>query len=435
MTQRASHPRALEAFATCTRGLEEVVAAELAALGASRVRAQKGGVAFESTIEIVWRACLCLRAANHVLLRLAQFDAPGSDALYAGARKAVRWGDHLTSAMTFAVDFTQQGEAAPTLRNTHFAALRVKDAIVDALRDERGLRPSIDTRHPDVRIRAHHDGRRCTIFLDASGDSLHRRGYRLAGAPAPLKETLAAGIILLTGWRADTPLCDPMCGSGTLLAEAAMLASGRAPGLGRPFGFERWRDFDPRAYERVRDAVAAEARPTPITLLGSDRDPRAVDLARRSLSKLKLGSAVELRVASLRDLTRPSCPPGVVVCNPPYGERLGSPAQAAALYKELGDTLKRAFVDWRAFVLAPAQRTTERSSNLDDAMPNEPGAAPSPSQQPVRRRSATRALVAAGPDASRAIGLSPSRRHVLFNGPIECRLLRYDLYAGSRRRS
>lgn len=377
-------------FATCARGVEEVLAAELCARGAREVAPGRGGVAFAGEIEDCWRANLWLRTANHVLYRMGGFEAPDGAALYEGAR-AIPWHEHLTPRMTFAVDCTRSGGPAG-LTHTHFAALKVKDAIADALRKRTGTRPSVDTRAPDVRVRVHLEGTACTVYLDASGESLHRRGYRPRGAEAPLKETLAAAILLLAGWDGTTPLCDPMCGSGTLVVEAALLARNLAPGLGRRFGFETWRGFDAARFAVIREAARAAAHRAPALIAGSDRDAGALERARTSARRAGVARDIGLSRVSLEDARPPGPPPGVVVCNPPYGERLGDARRLGALYGSLGTALKRRFTGYTAFVL---------TANLE---------------------------------AAKSIGLSPSRRFVLYNGPLECRLLRYELYAGARRR-
>jgi putative N6-adenine-specific DNA methylase len=383
----------LSFFATCARGVEEVLAAELRGLGLAEVEPGRGGVSFRGSMADAGRANLCLRTAHHVLLRLASFTAPDSQALYEESRR-LAWADHLTQTMTFAVDSTRTLPAPglpPGITHTHFAALKVKDAIADALRERRGARPSVDTRDPDLRIRLHLEGETATLFLDTSGESLHRRGYRPRHAEAPLKETLAAAVVLLSGWDGATPLCDPLCGSGTLVVEAALLARRLAPGRGRHFGFERWPGFDAQAWKRLRAAVESEARPARAPIAGSDCDPRALDLARQSARAAGVEDDVSFARRQLAEARAPAPPPGVLVCNPPYGERLGEAARLAGLYRTLGEVLKHRFAGYTAFVLA---------GNLDLA---------------------------------KEIGLAPSRRMVLMNGPIECRLLRYEMYQGSRR--
>jgi putative N6-adenine-specific DNA methylase len=383
----------LSFFVTCARGVEEVLAGELRDLGMASVEPGRGGVSFQGSMSDAARANLWLRTAHHVLLRLATFSAPDARALYEESRR-LAWADHLMPAMTFAVDATRtlpSPGSPPGITHTHFAALQVKDAVVDALRDRRGARPRVDTRDPDLRIRLHLEGESATLFLDTSGESLHRRGYRPPQAEAPLKETLAAAVILLTGWDGSTPLCDPLCGSGTLVVEAALFAQHMAPGRRRRFGFERWPGFDAAACRRLRAAVESEARPAAGPITASDRNRRALDLARRSARAAGVEQSVSFTRQDLARAQAPAPPPGVLVCNPPYGVRLGEATRLASLYRTLGEVLKHRFVGYTAFVL---------TGNLDLAS---------------------------------EIGLAPSRRTVLFNGPIECRLLRYEIYAGSRR--
>jgi 23S rRNA (guanine2445-N2)-methyltransferase / 23S rRNA (guanine2069-N7)-methyltransferase len=393
-------------IATAALGLEEAVAGELRALlpadEAATVapRAGRGAVAWEGSVESALGATIWLRAASRVLVPIHTCAAPTPEALYDGAR-AVPWGDHLPRGATFAVEVTQS--AGGPLPHTHFAALKVKDAVVDRLRDERGgERPDVDTAHPGLRLHVHVEGAEATLAVDLAGP-LHRRGYRDAGrgrrsprdrAPgheAPLRETLAAGALLLAEWpaRADAgaPLLDPMCGSGTLLIEAALIAARIAPGTLRATTRPptEWTAVDGRSWARLVDDARAAARPLPVDLIGFDADPRAVALARagleRALGARAAGRAI-VETRALAELAPPAgAPRGVVVTNPPWGERLGDPTELGPLYEELGDLLRRRFPGWTAFVLA------------------------------------------GNPALAKRLGLRPTRRHALFSGPIECRLL------------
>jgi 23S rRNA (guanine2445-N2)-methyltransferase / 23S rRNA (guanine2069-N7)-methyltransferase len=398
----------MEFFATCPRAIEPILTEELEAivpLGATAVRPATGGVGFDATLEGAYRVCLWSRVANRVLFPLSRAPAPSPEALYDAAR-TIAWREHLSAKQTFAVDFTQ---IRSPITHTHFGALKVKDAIVDQLREQTGARPSVDTANPEVRVYAHAEGEQVTIGIDLAGP-LHRRGWRARGAEAPLKENLAAAILLLAGWPAraaqGAPLVDPMCGSGTLLVEAAYIATDRAPGLlrqprGTPGG---WRGHDAALFGKLHAEARARARaqlPDGTSLWGWDADERAVRLARENLRRAGVEGMVTVDRREL-DALAPPVPrqarpgraqpgwvdlpggrPGLVVTNPPYGERLGDASELGPLYSTLGDLLRRRFPGWDAFVL---------TGNLE---------------------------------LGKRIGLRPRRRIELWNGPIECRL--YEL--------
>ena len=282
-------------FATCAKALEPLVAGELRALGASDVVETRAGVAFAGTLETAYRACLWSRVASRVLLPLATFDAADEDALYDGVR-TIRWTEHLGPDQTLAVDANW--------------ALKVKDAIVDQIRDETGRRPSVDTDAPDVRINVYLNEGRATVSIDLSGDSLHRRGWRAVGVEAPLKENLAAAILLLADWpahaAAGAPFVDPMCGSGTLPIEAALIAAEVAPGLGRErFGFHGWRGHDAALWQRLTDEARARRRPITSRLFGFDHDARAVEIARDNARRAGVADAIDFRVVELADAAPP----------------------------------------------------------------------------------------------------------------------------------
>jgi 23S rRNA (guanine2445-N2)-methyltransferase / 23S rRNA (guanine2069-N7)-methyltransferase len=376
-----------ELFATCPRGIEDLLAAELRALSASEVSPRRAGVAFSGSLETAYRACLWSRTANRVLLPIGSFAAPDEHALYDGVR-TIRWREHLTARQTLAVDFTS---VQSQLEHTHYGALKTKDAIVDQLRDETGARPSIDRARPDVRVHVHVDGERAIAYIDLSGESLHRRGWREAGAQAPLKENLAAAVLLLAGWperaRAREPLIDPMCGSGTLPIEAALMAMDRAPGLDRDyFGFTGWLGHQPLVWEALladaRSRVIEDPRALPI-IRGFDEDPQAIKVALANLARARLTKHVHLERRALDALEPIGERPGIVVTNPPYGERIGEAEALEPLYRQLGDRLRRRFPGWTGFVL---------TGNLE---------------------------------LGKRIGLRAQRKHILYNGAIECRL--YEL--------
>jgi putative N6-adenine-specific DNA methylase len=370
-------------FATTTKGLEDVLAAELTALGARKVEPANGGVNFSGSMKDGYRACLWLRTANRVLQPIASFPCPSQEALYEGVY-ALNWEDLLTAHMTLAVDANLRDSA---VTHSGFAALKTKDAIVDKIRDRCGERPNVDKKAPDLRINLHLARNHCTVSLDLAGTGLHLRGYRRDPTIAPLKETLAAGLVALTGWDKTTHFVDPMCGSGSLPLEAAMLASSTAPGIISPdFGFQRWLGFDAPLWQELLEEAEQARTPLPTNLVfGSDRDKRAVDLARRNAESSGIGAQIRWSYSDFSKLEPPAAH-GTLICNPPYGERIGEEVELEAFYRKIGDTLKQNWKGWTAWVF---------TGNLALA---------------------------------KRVGLKPSRRIVLFNGPIECRLLKYELY-------
>lgn len=387
-------------FAPAPRGTENVLADELRELGLAEVVADLGGVAFGTSLEDAYRACLWSRTASRVLLPLSRFRASGAKQLYDGVH-AIDWTRHLGPDNTLAVDVAghRNAPAGPS----HFVALKTKDAIVDRIRAAEGRRPSVDTSDPDLRIHVYLFDSEVTVSLDLAGEGLHHRGLGRAGGGAPLKENLAAAILRIAGWpsrAADgAPLVDPMCGSGTLLVEAGWMALDVAPGLQRErLGAEGWRGHDAALWRRLRDeAIARRAagRARPLRLAGFDAAPSAVAAARRNLESAGLigkntvgkgaarGLDIRVQVGDLRDTASPwgDADPGLVVTNPPYGERLGVEGELGVLYTLLGDVLKRGFPGWSSWVLC------------------------------------------GNPVLAKRIGLRAVRRHVLWNGPIECRLL------------
>ena len=368
-------------FATSARGLEEVLAGELRALGAGDVVAETGGVHFRGSRSDGWRACLWLRTANRVLQPLATFPCHGADELYAGIND-LPWEEFLTPEMTLALDASVRDSH---LTHSRYAALKGKDAIVDRLRSRTGRRPDIDVADPGLPVNLHIHRNRCTVSLDLAGAGLHRRGYRLERTAAPLRETLAAGLLLLSGWDGTSPLVDPMCGSGTLPLEAMLIATRTAPGLARSFAFQRWPGFDAAAWQALRDEAHRLRRPAPAAILGTDRDPRALKAARDNAARLTGGSAVTWARADFATLPPPAGP-GTLLVNPPYGERLADAGAIDTLYRAIGDTFKQRWKGWTAWLL---------TGNLA---------------------------------AAKCVGLKATRRIPLWNGPLECRLLKYQLY-------
>ncbi len=387
---------ALHTFvATTTRGAEAALAAELRGLGARRLTEDRGAVRFDDRLEDGYRICLWSRVASRVLLQLARFPVHSADDLYAGVR-AVRWLDHLGPRHRIAVDFVGTSRV---IRDGRFGAMKTKDAVVDHVREHAGGRPSVDLQQPDVRINVHLRKGWAAVSIDLSGEPLHLRSGRIGGA-APLKETLAAALLQIAGWPAlaaeGGALVDPFCGSGTFLAEAAGMALDRAPGLGRErWGFTRWGGHDERVWERlVREAgERARAAAREVVLLGCDASQGAIRNAGENARRLGLDEHLRLMVRPLEDLAPPrrllrSEPPlGLLVANPPYGERLGTREEAEGLYSLLGDLLKQRFPGWTGWILA------------------------------------------GHPELAKRVGLKPSERHIIHNGPIECRWLCYPISA------
>jgi len=378
-------------IATAPRGLEDLLAEELRGLGLAASRSGSGAVAFESDLAGAYRACLWSRVANRVLMPIAAFDADDGDALYEGAL-AVDWTGHLDNDKTLAVTCSSH---RAELAHGRYAEQRVKDAVVDQLRTEAGERPSVDTRTPDVRIHLHLDHSQAALAIDLSGESLHRRGYREPGSRAPLKENLAAAMLLRAGWpelaASGAAFFDPMTGSGTLPIEAALIAGDVAPGLNRTrFGFLHWRGHDDAAWKDLIDEAIErqDAGRTRIpVIVGCDRDPAAVRVARANVRRAGLEGAIRIEVADLNDARAPEgAESGLVAINPPYGERLGAAHELMPLYLRLGQVLKSGFPGWRAIVLN---------------------------------------------GAGCELGLKPDRTWQMDNGPIQCRLERFELLASS----
>lgn len=384
-------------FVTAARGLESTTAAELTALGATQTEVVPGGVFFEGAYDLLYKAHLWLRTASRVLFPLREFLAPNPDAVYEGV-KDFRWEAFFQPRFTFSVDATvsmsksmERGGRGHPFNNSHFLRLRVKDAVVDRLREKRGTRPDVSIEDPDLTVYVHIREGKCFLYLDATGPSLHERGYRPPGAPAPLKETLAAGLVDLTGWDGSVPLADPLCGSGTILVEAALKAGRRAPGLlrRRRFLFMNWPEFNPKRWQELVEEAESMKCEVPAGLLyGCDSHPNAIRLSRQSLQRAGLSpNSVQFSQKELKDFRRPEgAEKGVLLANPPYGERLGEAEELGPLYKSFGDLCKQEFKGWDAYLFTG-------SSEL-----------------------------------AKQVGLRTSARIPLFNGSIECRLLRYELY-------
>jgi putative N6-adenine-specific DNA methylase len=375
-------------IATTQFGLEEVLAAELTQLGARDIKISTRAVAFSGDQKLLYQANIWCRTAVRILVPFASFQVRDENDMYRKVSR-IRWQDYLSLSQTFAINAVVSNS---TFQHSLFLSQLTKDAIVDQFRRDTGDRPSVDVTRPDVRFNLHMYDNQVTLALDASGDSLHRRGYRLQTNVAPLNEALAAGIILLTGWDKKSPFIDPMCGSGTFLIEAALLAYNIAPGLyrGQNFGFVAWKDFNKALFEEVVAEARSQRLPeTDLEILGSDIDPDYIEAARNNITEAGLEEEIRVRVRDIKEAGRVG-EHGVVVVNPPYGERIGS-SDLNLLYKTIGDTLKTNFSGYDAYVFTGNQ------------------------------------------EAAKNIGLRTSRRIPLYNGPIECRLLKYELYRGSRK--
>ncbi|HET6413820.1 MAG TPA: THUMP domain-containing protein [Anaeromyxobacter sp.] len=387
-------------FATCAKGTEGALRRELAGLRLEAVRGGRGGVSFEGELEAGMRACLFSRSAMRVLLELSRFSAPSPEALYLGAR-AVEWREWLTLKTTLAVEATVGSSA---LTHSGFAALKVKDAVVDALRERLGARPDVDPEDPDVRIVLHLSRDEATLSLDLSGAPLHRRGYRAAMTKAPLKETLAAAVLLLGRVDPALPFVDPMAGSGTLAIEHALRARRIAPGLHRAFGFQRWPAYRGRLqslWDRMKAGAAAATLPrAPAPILARDGLPRALEALRRNAARAGVEGDLTIAKADARDLA-PIASRGTLVTNPPYGERLGMAHRGG----EDG---------------APPATDPVAAKKLE-------GFYRGLAEMLARHSGWTAVLLSGNPRLERAIPFRPEMDHRLWNGPLEVHLLRYRI--------
>ncbi len=375
-------------FATCPRGLESVLVEELTQLGASRIEATDGGAGFSGDKTIAWRANLECRVATRILWRVGRTPYKSEDDIYKAAL-VLAWPSWFDVSNTMMVKVTA---VKSPLKSLEFITLRIKDAVCDKFRQIGGTRPNIDTREPDVRIHSYLTDSECQFYVDTSGAPLYQRGHRKSSVDAPLRENLAAGILKLTGWQPGTPLLDPMCGSGTFLIEAVLMALGIPPGLNRSFGFEKLKNFEEKAWGEITAEAKKQIKPaSPMPIYGSDSDMRSVRAARQNLEAAGFSNVVQVRQADVLELEAPS-PQGVLIANPPYGVRIGEQEQLADLYPHLAAALKQHFAGWNAFFLTS-----------DTRMP-------------------------------KLMRLSPSRKTPLFNGPLECRLYEFRMVSGSNRK-
>ena len=375
-------------FATCPRGLELILAGELRLLGAEKVHAVGGGVQFGGDFFLCYRANLESRVASRILWQVAAESYRDEEDIYRAAY-ALPWTDWFDAAHTIRVDVSA---TRSPLNSLNFVTLKIKDALCDKILRLTGRRPSVDTRKPDIPIQAHLTDRDVTLYRDTTGEPLFKRGMRLAAGEAPLRENLAAGILRLAGWEPGIPLLDPMCGSGTFLLEAALTALEIAPGLGRYFAFEKFKNFAGRRWRELLQRSQARQRPrTPLAIYGSDLSGDAFKAARANLAAGGLEKLVSLKQADVLEIAAPANE-GIIVTNPPYGVRLGEQQMLAEFYPKLGDVLKKNFTGWRAYILSADMRLPK------------------------------------------LIRLAASKRTPLFNGALECRLFEYKMVAGGMRK-
>lgn len=375
-------------FATCPRGLEMTLVDELRQLGADKVHAVGGGVQFGGDLLVCYRVNLESRIASRVLWQVAKAGYRGENDIYRIAY-AVPWTEWFDAARTIRVDVSA---TKSPLTSLNFVTLKVKDAVCDKIRQLSQRRPSVDTRDPDIPIQAHLTDREFTLYLDTSGEPLFKRGQRIATGEAPLRENLAAGILRLSGWTPGVPLLDPMCGSGTILVEAACMALDVLPGLGRHFAFEKFYNFNaPGWRELIQRRTARRKSRVAQPIYGSDIDGAVLKAAQANLAGAGLENVVSLKCASVLEITAPA-KAGIIVSNPPYGVRLGERQALDEFYPKLGDLLKQQFAGWRAYFLS-----------ADMQLP-------------------------------KLIRLATSKRTPLFNGALDCRLFEYKIIEGGMRK-
>lgn len=369
-------------------GLEDVLAEELTALGAQNVQKLNRAVSFEGDKKLLYRTNYSLRTALRILVPLHTFELSNEDDLYRNIYD-YPWENHLKVTDTLAVDAVVTDSE---LTHSHFVALRTKDAICDRFRaSNNGRRPSVDTDNPGFRINIHINGSQCDVLADSSGASLHKRGYRISNAEAPMSEVLAAGLILLSDWDKKSNFIDPMCGSGTLLIEAALIANNFPPGMYRKdFGFMHWNDFDTELWESVKQEAMDEQTEFEYKILGSDISPKNLSSAHANIKSAKLHKDIVLQVSAFENLKPPINEPGIIVMNPPYGERI-RPNDIIGLYRSIGDTLKQSFTGYNAWIISSDQT------------------------------------------AIRFIGLKPTQKFIVWNGPLECKFEKFEVYRGSKK--
>ena len=371
-----------EMIAKTFQGLETVLATELIDLGANNIQIGRRMVSFTGDKEMLYRANFQLRTAIRILKPIKHFKATSADEVYE-AVKQIDWTEYLSNETTFAVDSVV---FSTEFRHSKFVAYKVKDAIVDQFREKTGERPNIRITNPDLQLNIHVAEYDCTLSLDSSGESLHRRGYRQETVEAPLNEVLAAGIIMLTGWKGDCDLIDPMCGSGTIPIEGALIARGISPGIFRKeYNFEKWADFDPELFQRIYEDDSQE-KDFDHHIYGYDINHNVVKIAEMNVKAAGLSKDISIEQKDFKDFTQPE-EKSIIITNPPYGERISAP-DLLGLYKLIGERLKHQFVNNEAWVLSYREECFDQ------------------------------------------IGLKPSLRTPLFNGSLECELRKYQIFHG-----
>lgn len=366
-------------------GLEDVLAEELTGLGANNLEIGKRMVSFEGDLAVLYKANIHCRTALRILRPVFEFKAKNTDEIYKRV-KAMNWYEHLTEDSTFAIDAITFSDY---FTHSKFVAYRVKDAIADYFMQKTGKRPSVDTKNPDLLINFHVAHDKCTLSFDSSGESLHKRGYRVAQTEAPLNEVLAAGMILKTGWRGESDFVDPMCGSGTLLIEAAMIAMNVPPGIYRQnFAFEKWKNFNAGLFETIYNDDSGE-REFNYKIYGSDISQEAIDIAAKNVKGAGLERHINLEVKPFEKYTQAPAEKGILITNPPYGERI-KPEDLNGLYEMIGERFKHVFMGYSAWVLSYKKKCFDK------------------------------------------IGLKPSKKIQLVNGSLQCEFRKYDIFAGKK---
>ena len=367
-------------------GFEELLAQELRALGAGQVNVGVRHVSFMGDTGFMYKANLCCRTAIKILKPIHEFRVHNELDLYRGIQK-IHWDNYMDTQRTFAINATVNSEY---FSHSQFVAYKTKDAIVDKFRKREGVRPNVDTLHPDLRINVHIQHDRCTVSLDSSGASLHHRGYRTKTNIAPINEALAAGLVLMSGWHGQSDLLDPMCGSGTLLIEAAMIACNIPANLHRKeFAFEKWDDWDPDLYDHIEAAMLKRVRDCTVKIRGYDTSSAVIDKARENVKSAGLDEFISLEAKDFFETEKEGDDFLQLVFNPPYGERI--PVDVETFYKGIGDTLKRGYPGSHAWFI---------TSNMEGL---------------------------------KHIGLRPSRKIKVFNGSLESRFVKLEMYAGSKK--